>query len=923
RNPSLDNLKISSARLCVYRGANGNIESVFPKKPEQPLSVESDQNAGSPGKTPEKAQPSKEAPATAIKGREFSWPIKDIEVESSEVIVQLAAVDFLEPVQVSFEKIRGTIKRRDNSLDFSITGTPHMPGVENSELVTRGVVKVSPDFSSIENADVKSQLAYARLKSPWFLPPSASVWIDRSRVTDVDLNIRLRKGESPRFDISATMFKANGSSGLKFSASGTLAPDFSGIQELTIKGDSDTVPVVGVGKVIPKQILDQFGPNGSINLNFKGSWTHRDGWSAGGSARFNDFPPSGKYTFLGKQLAANLSFEITPDSFLIRSMDIQNELANNLISIKGSIKNPFSSDRSFDLESRIHIHGSWLRPTGLDLPKDLSVSGPVPIFAHLSGPSKSLKLDMNGDLSAASLSYKSVFEKETGIKAGFKASTVLALNSPHPLDRLFKQLNIRLRVKDTTIKLVSGFQPIDGCPVDLDVEIDKLNKSLDLKNLSLKIALPGNRHSLLSATGHIKRINSPEPELNIDGNLFVSHDAMELSGLPTRLPVDADGIGNLNFKLAGSPKSLKWSLSAPLKDLRFTVGDWLVKRRGLELELVGSGTRSRGDIRINQARIKTPGFNGVVSGEMSGKASFLKVDTADAEIGALANLFPALAHTGLSGKFNGLLTIDLHAKGFPVNGRLQLISMNYRPNRSPLMFEKISGDVQVNGGSVESKEIRGHVRGTIDAPVRASLNLTGLQNPKNLSGRISLSAGPGKLAAERLRSILSRAEALVQPFLNNNGEAKKFNPFDLKTVTADLQIDSGVVKTDDFKLKASELSIGAIGNVDLKSRNVDILSYVRTSSAPLAAIGSIPVVKDIIKKNEGLLKITGLDKELKKLGIEESQKSDQNKQEQPSKPQSINVIFKIAGLWAEPTFTPILEGAVPGNELSRLKELVK
>ena len=923
RSPSLDNLKITSARLCVYRDSEGNIESVFPKRAEQPLSIESDKNTGMAKKAPMEVEPAKRTLAKAAKGREFSWPIKDIEIESSEVIVQSATVGFMKPVQLSFEKINGAIRRQDNSLDFTITGIPHLPGIETSELVTRGAVKVSQDFSSIENADIKSQLAYAKLQSPWFLPPSASAWLNRMQVTDVALNVRLQKGDSPKIDISAGMFKANGSSGLRFSASGILAPDYSRIEQLTIKGDSDTVPVSGVVKVVPKEILDQFGPNGSINLNFQGSWTQSAGWSAIGSARLNDFPTSGRYTFLGKQLAATLSFELTPNSFLVRNLDIHNEAANKLISINGAIKDPFSSHRFFDLSSKIHIDGSWLRPVGIDLPKDFNLKGPIPMYARLSGPAMGLKLDINGDLSAAGLSYKSIFEKETGIKAGFKASTVISLDSSKPLNNLLKQLSVKVRVQDTTIKLVSGFQPVDDCPVNLDMEIDKLKKSLDLKHLSLKISLPGNKRSLIFAGGYVRKFNSLEPELDIQGNFTLSHEAAELIGLPSRLPFNMDGIGNFSFRLTGSPKSLKWSFSAPLKDVRFTLGDWLVKKRGLELELISSGTRSPGEIHVTQARIKTPGFNGIVTGEMSSKSTFFKLDTGEAEIGALANFFPSMTYSGLSGQFHGFLTFDLHAKGFPVNGRMQLISVNYKPKKSPLMFEKISGDVQVSGASIESNEIKGYVRGTIDAPVKASLSLTGLEHPKNLSGKISLSAGPGKLAAEKLRSVLSRAEALVEPFLNNAGEMKKYNPFDLKTVTADLVIDSGAIKTDDFKLKASELSIGAMGNVDMKSQQVDILSYIRTSSAPLAAIGSIPVVKDIIKKNEGLLKITGLDKELKKLGIEESQKSEQNQPEQSRKPHSINVIFKIAGLWAEPTFTPVLEGALSANQLTRLKELVK
>jgi len=203
------------------------------------------------------------------------------------------------------------------------------------------------------------------------------------------------------------------------------------------------------------------------------------------------------------------------------------------------------------------------------------------------------------------------------------------------------------------------------------------------------------------------------------------------------------------------------------------------------------------------------------------------------------------------------------------------------------------------------------------------LKLEGLENPGKLKGNASLSAGPGRLSGEKLGSVLARASALIEPFLNQSKQPQKFNPFELQSATADLTLDSGIIRTDNFRLKASELFMGAIGSVNLKSQQMDILSFVRTSATPLAALGSIPAVKDIIQKNEGLLKITGLDKELKKLGIDSSNDKHENQSsESPKKERSLNVIIKIAGLWAEPTLTPVLENSLPRDRVNQLKQLV-
>jgi hypothetical protein len=278
----------------------------------------------------------------------------------------------------------------------------------------------------------------------------------------------------------------------------------------------------------------------------------------------------------------------------------------------------------------------------------------------------------------------------------------------------------------------------------------------------------------------------------------------------------------------------------------------------------------------------------------------------------------------LSGPIRGTLVLSGGAtQNEPqINGTIHLVSLNYRPLNSPLTFEKINGAVQVTGTRIESKQIKGLVKGTVDAPVKASINLSGLENLGTLRGGVSVSAGPGKLSAGRLRSILAGAQTFIEPLLNQDKKNMSFNPFELESLTADLQIDDGVVKTENLKLKTSELTMGAIAKANLKSQQFEALSYIKASTAPLSAIGSLPMVKDIIKKNEGFLKATGLDKELRKLGIDASKDPANDAPEQPKKENTLNLIIKIAGLWAEPTISPLMENALQRSQLNQLKSLV-
>ena len=927
--PSLDNLKISSARLRVYRDSSGNIESVFSKKtggvtvtqaPLQPeQSRESAKETPLPGAAP--APPSRKVTT----GHKLSWPIRHIEIESSQITLEDSSVGSKNPLPTSFENISGSISRQENVFDFQVAGTPNCPGVESSQLAMGGSIKVGPELSSIEFADINSKLETVKLVNPYFLPAQVIPWINKLEINKLTLNTHIRQGAHTRIDFSAGVLQTKDSSGLRLTASAMLTPDFSRIEGLRLKGVSDDVQIVNMARVVPKEVLDQFGPDGSINISFEGSWSRDSGWSIAGSAGLHDFPTPGKYAFLGKQLSTSMAFELTSDSIVVKELQLQNEASKSLMSINGTVHGPFASDRSLDLNARVNLEGAWLSHLGISSYKNLILRGPIPAYVHLEGAPKDLKVDLNGDLSGATLSLKSVFEKEAGVKARIKARTAVSLDSSKPLSSLLKQIDIKFKTQDATIKLAAGFQPIANCPLNLDAEISGSKGIFDLKNFSMKISLPGNRQPLIFTSGHINRLNSQAPDLNIEGNLNLSRELVNLLGLPSKASADMTGAANLNFRVSGSSNSLKWSLGAPLKGVSFTVGDWFVKKAGVDLDVTLSGTRTPDEVHLGQARIKTPGFRGEASGEISnksGKSTWFKLDVDEAEIGTLASFFLPLRQSGFSGPVRGSLAFNGLGKEIPMSGRIQLVSVNYRPHKSPVTFEKINGTVYLKGNSIASNEIKGYVHGTIEAPVKASLKLAGLENLGSLNGNISLSAGPGKLSVDRLRSVLNQAQSLIEPFLNENGEGKKFNPFELKSATADVLIDAGTLRTEDIKIRASGLSIGAIGSANLKSQQIDILSYIRTSAAPLSAIGTIPMVKDIIKKNEGLLKITGLDKELKKLGIENSQKQQSNEREQTKKKHELNVIVKIAGLWAEPTLSPVLETSLPRNQVNQLKELM-
>lgn len=931
-NPAIENLKISEATVVMYRDSSGHIESLLSRKPET-----TSESVISPGDRqsylteetpPQKEIPLEKKPEPISEKRQFSWPIKYVLIESSKVILETTSTTSDRPVRLSLEKINGQINRDGASINFNVVGSPGIPGIKSTELVTKGSLLFSNDFTILETAQISSALESAKLSDLSFLPNQVASWFNRLEIQKLDLNTKIERGKLPTIDFSSGFFpNEHSASALKITGSGELTPDFGQVEKIEFHGASEDIPLNQMGGIVPDKFLDQIGHEGSVSSDFAGLWTRPDGWSVDGSAKLKNVQTPPKFRFLGGRLNTSISFRINSDTFSITDFELQNESSEKILNLKGLISNPFSDTRSLKLDSTFGLRGEWIGRLGIKLPKDILIQGPVAARIHVEGPLNKLQLVLVGDMTGTKFYLKSFLEKEAGVKAVLRAHTRIPLDLTRSSSILQDPVDIGIKIEDATVKFGQEVQPVHACPLFLTADMSSSRGELSLKQFHLRILLPDRNVALLSAKGHINKFNSSSPDLGIEGDVALNREVIGLLGITMKTPIDLRGLTSLNFKVNGSPNSFKWFLGASLKHVSVSIGEWFLKKVGVDMEISSSGLYSPEEVHVSQARVKGPGLIATGAGKIdlkTSKSTSIKLEIAEAELGALAGLFPNLGQSGLSGPIRGTLALGGGAtQNEPqINGTIHLVSLNYKPHNSPLTFEKINGDVKITGTHIESKQIKGLVKGTVDAPVKASINLSGLENLGTLRGEASVSAGPGKLSAGRLRSILAGAQTFIEPLLNQDKKNRSFNPFELESLTADLQIDDGVVKTENLKLKTSELAMGAIAKANLKSQQFEALSYIKASTAPLSAIGSLPMVKDIIKKNEGFLKATGLDKELRKLGIDASKDPANDAPEQPKKENTLNLIIKIAGLWAEPTISPLMESALQRSQLNQLKSLV-
>ncbi len=217
-------------------------------------------------------------------------------------------------------------------------------------------------------------------------------------------------------------------------------------------------------------------------------------------------------------------------------------------------------------------------------------------------------------------------------------------------------------------------------------------------------------------------------------------------------------------------------------------------------------------------------------------------------------------------------------------------------------------------------ELSGRLTGTVEAPFLIRGSLDNVNDINLISGHLKVQSGPGSIKGSQLQNILKNIQ-LVNALLNPGGIQRKNDNLEFDSILANINVRAGVARTEDLSLRGPEISSGVIGSYHLASSDLDLLVGLRTMTNLGVAVGKVPAVQKLLKQNEELLKITGLDKELKRLGIDaSSSKSDEQGNANIS---PITLILKIRGPAASPNVTPVLETNLDKSAASRLKSLME
>jgi hypothetical protein len=913
RELSVKSLTIRGLRTTMRRAVDGSVQNlVFPA----PLSS---QNVHpSPDQRPETdTTAGKTVEAGSTSGQSVSWSVAEMRLEDCRFdwIDQYVAPG--QDTIVAFTHVNGTVKRLDpaNAFALNLTGRiANQAEKESSLLAVEGVISLSNDLASLQSAKMNVSSDALNIEPVSAYVPSRIAVVRQIGAVPIRAGFVWEKGKPGRLSVKT---ESKEPLAAKLSWDAYLASGFSTIERAGATCEVKDIPVAFVKPLLP-ETLPLNRDKGTMTASVRVEGTGIQDWQVTGSVELNDVAPIGSLAKLAPSLRVIARGTINPQRLSIEHLQVSDR--TTLAKVAGEVSHPLSDKRALDLKGEFLVEPQWLKSLGLRLPKEIQFNGPIPVQGSVKGRLTSPSLDVKADLSSLAIEWRPYLEKAKGSRAGasIKGNPFSVAGQKQP-DR--PTISLKLH----SVRLGAPPHALPKAVAQLDSAIVMTSNALDLKDATLTVKRSEDGGDLMTAHASVTQVGADG--LRFDGNatIMVNRELAALAGLDSSAGVKVDGTSMMKVRFSGAPSVLNFSCELPVNNLDVTVQESFRKPAGVAGSCKIVGKWAGDALELTDARLTIPGLilhaRGPVT-DRTGKFGEAVLDVKKLELKEFLKFVPTVSVAGLSGPLEGTIHLKNSGGHITPTGRINLLGVDYRPPNAGLGMEKITGSLEPSGENLVIRELKGKLKGAIEAPLQIKGSLAHVSDASNLSGHITLHGGPGNIKADILRKILKQVQ-LVGTLLGPLTNQKNADLLEIQSLSGSIDIKTGTATTENFKIRGPGLAIGALGSIRLNKSDLDLTAAMKGATAIGAAIGKIPEVQKLVKRHEGLLKATGLDKELKRFGIGSPENAKEGESRDPAQPAPITVIVKVRGPISGPEISPALESSLDKGVVARLKSLLE
>jgi len=869
----------------------------------------------------------KQSPGTAPSG--LRWSIESI-------VLSNGRVDFIDgqatpesngtPV-ISFKGFNASLKQQTSGNAFAVSVFGHVAGAkaEAGTVDLKGDVTLTGDLSALQRATATVTCESFRLEPFHRFIPIAQETVSQFRLSATRFSATWEKSQPCTFSFESRVTgNGEGAHAIAIKGSGKAPEDLSQVETIAVTGETEGFPLNPVASLLPPGLPWQEA-SGALSANVQGTFHNPAEWNVQGQVALADLSPKGIMAALGKRMGVKAEFSLDPGLLTVKGMEIS-ETTQRLATVSGNVRGPFSTEPALDLTVDAIGRPQWLKGLGIRLPDHVSIAGTIPVRARVSGPVTKVSLETHADLTPATIRVKPVLEKTEGEKASISVQTTLTEAQRAHGSKSALALRVGLHMPSVRVQLRAADAALAGFALNLNSGVIVKGKTVDIKDalLTLKRAQQKSPDDL-TVNADIENVASLHPRLKGTATVLLNKENMALAtgALPPNLTLAGETRGKLAF--SGSTTALDWSLEVPLTSMAVDVEKAFHKPAGMNAHLKASGKWADESLKLERGQLSLAGISATGSGvlkERSGGFGGLRVQVKKADMKDVVGVVPALTRGKVSGPVEADLELKSSREGIVPHASVRLVAVDYQADKNEWSFNKVRGVARINGRYLNVPELTGVIKGAVDAPLKVTGTIHNVDAVKEMNGQVTLEMGKGKINADRFRKILQPMQLLVGSLLDPKALGKKTDVFELESGTGTFDIKSGVAQTSNLRLKGADFGVGAIGSIRLHDVHLDALAGLHTVIVTNDAIGRIPEVRNAVKKYEGILKATGLDKELKKVGIDVDDKGE-TKQEAPKEVRTpVTVIVKIQGPASSPQVMPVAENTLGTDTANKLKLLM-
>jgi uncharacterized protein involved in outer membrane biogenesis len=907
---AIESVSVHGLRATVKRNADGTMAAVFipvpgASEPERAKDLSAQDRPG---------------------GQEEQQPESDKRIKWSVDTVTLtnARIDWIDQhvlpgqeMQASLRNVNANLTRNksDQKVDVRIEADLSFDGEKRSSVKCNGFIQPAPSMESIEAASLNIATGSLNLRHfDLYLP----AWLDR-RLAVEHCAATLNWAKNGKADVkfkSALKSETKLPAQLKVHGDVVASSDFSSLESAAVTTETDNFPMSFLAASLPKDLpLDT--DTGVIKALVKSEWKNSRNWSVRGTITLEDVVPSGALKGLAEKSRIHTQARLGPDTLELESLEIFESA--RVASLKGTITKPFVQDRNLELQAQVLLRPEWSKKLGINLPPGVAVKGAIPVSATLRGRLERLWVDMKADLSGPEIEWLPYFEKPVGHRASISVKgNFLPLKQQISVEPAV----VNIGLTGVNLRIDPKGKWIPGKFVAFESKCMLRPKRVDLKEATLSVRDGHETGDILTFKGDLNELGSPAP--NVDGTVALRLDTDVMTVLMAQnQDFTIKGSAPLKARISGSPSELNWSVAMPLTNLDVTAGQWFRKPGGFAGNIKGSGKFSAGQLDITSGQVTFPGVVLNAKGkalDRKGDLGDITLDLSKTDLKQLTKLIPAATQLKIAGPVDASITISKRADKIVPHGKVRLNGVDYHPG-SGLELDRIKGDVDLHGTALETSELTCNVRGTLEGPLKVKGSVKHIDSVPELNGNFSIAMDSGKIRADRLKAILDKAN-LALNVLFNVQEVQQTKLLSFKSLSGDFRIRQGDMVTNNLTVKGSDIRAGALGTLRLSSMSLDAFAGIQTYTAVVGALGKIPAVNEAIKKHGDLLKITGLDKELKRFGIGEDSGEAKTQGDATVKKTPVTLLLKIHGKAEQPDIMPVLENALSKETVTSLKSLI-